>query len=1218
MLTEQIRYILGLDLGVGSVGWAAVLINDENEPYRILDLGSRIFASEGNSMEDRRVARGIRRVLRRRRRRVIRTKNLFGRYGYLTKEQIKAIYQTKGEAMPDPYQLRIKGKKERLTLEELAIILIHYAKGRGFKSNRKIQENEASESKSANEEQKLLFAKQQMESRLAEKQKEDATYTFTDLLLEDQKVSKRIRNTNGEYLHGVTRKMIEQEVTMILDKQIEFGLVCEDFKEEYLKILLFQRKFSEGPDEPSPYHNPFEQMIGKCSFTQESRAPKSSLSYELFTLVQKLHDIRFRYPNEKENSSLSVEQIKKLVSLARQSKKITYKTVRDVVGADIYFTGLMLSKKDYQSIVDSLKKDDTLDMKTLIEKKKGEVEIFKLKNFAKLAKNLRDQFGKNFTLSDQQYDMIADCLSRNKSDEEIENYLYNRNKNRLVLNDVELPSEVIEAVLKMDDKDYKEFGKVSFSFLYKVLPSMIEEGLDYTKACNKHFGDHRKQKVNEEDFGLVPVIDEILANLEMTITNKAVIRTLVESRKVVNAVIRKYGKPFEIHVEMARELTKSEDERKEIFNEQLSNQACNDSLKYQIYSQHPAIFGSIEGVKSADLIKYKLFIEQKGLCPYTLLKTGSESEAKINERELFTNLYEVDHIVPYSISFDDRIMNKVLVKRERNQEKGNKLPMESFGGNEGESKYLNWVKNNYNISFEKKDRLMAKKVSDQMLNDYRARTLNDTRYAIKAFKDILVYSFPSVKVRSYTGQVTAKLRGVWQLNGLTHSYESDDYRVKNEISEDVKELYDKLSNMILNHVTRKAKEYVEVERKLKQAIDGEKKNRENHLHHALDAVVIACATDSIRRRVEMQEMTLRQKGEKNLVYYVPEFDEETGEYVKSHIVKKSYEEYRKELEKTQNYERGKLFPVPYVGFVEEVILRTYEMDKEILQYRLSQLPQYQDVDVKDISPLFVSHHYSTKISGRLHKATFYGLKETEEGKVLTERMMITSDKFDKKKLDKIFDVEKTQSYIYSAVKDWLGSYKNGAEAYEKQKRLPINKNGNPIKKVKLVAGELKEEFSVKQNTNQYVEKENVLQIHVYKRKNDEKLYFVGMDRFRLMNLENREDLNLVLWYGQNKSNLNLKKSELKANGFVDKPMVLYKGQIVAIELKNGAKGLAKVGGCASGFFEVHSILGDACDLIEAGFFQEFRKRQYLLTVSTIKSIKPISVDILGKIHSNVL
>ena len=85
IIMKKERYILGLDLGTGSVGWSCVAVDDNNQPKRIINLNSRIFEPAPSSMEDRRIARGMRRVLRRRRARGNNTKQLFINYRYLSR-----------------------------------------------------------------------------------------------------------------------------------------------------------------------------------------------------------------------------------------------------------------------------------------------------------------------------------------------------------------------------------------------------------------------------------------------------------------------------------------------------------------------------------------------------------------------------------------------------------------------------------------------------------------------------------------------------------------------------------------------------------------------------------------------------------------------------------------------------------------------------------------------------------------------------------------------------------------------------------------------------------------------------------------------------------------------------------------------------------------------------------------------------------------------------
>lgn len=1215
-MAQKYNYILGLDMGVGSVGWGCVLIDDNEEPIRILDLGSRIFDSSSNALEDRRVARGTRRLLRRRKGRVKFVKTLFHKYHYLDDNTLENIYGRKGISLPDVYQTKLKGKNDKLSYEELYLVLVHYAKGRGFKSNRKKDENNVKDSGATNDEQKLLFAKKRTESELALLKENNSSATITNLIIATGEKNNKIRNTSGEYSIGVTREMIEEEVAILLDKQIEFGLITEEFKKTYMNALLFQRNFADGPDEPSQYHKPLEKMIGMCKYTGEPRAARSSYSYELFVIVQKLRDIRYRIKGEKDDYRLTTDQIKELIDMLNDRKEIKYSHVYKLINnTNAYFPSLSLNNKQRMEVIDRVRENPGLDLNQAYNEEKLKTSIGKLKSYSSLYNGLKKCVDVS-ELNSKQYDLIAECLSRNKSDSEIQLFL---DGNRSILKDVELPDNVKSAVLELDDKDYTQFGKVSLSFIYKVLPLMIENDMDLSAAIMECFG---KDNTNEyiESYEVIPVISEILEKLDKTINNKAVVRTIVETRKVVNAVIKLYGKPKRIHVEFARELTKSEDERKNIQNEQEANQLYNDALRNQIfrkYINNP--FRTINAIKGEDLIRYKLFIEQKGIDPYTLAATNNEHKARINELELFTNEYEIDHIIPFSITHDDRICNKVLVHKKENQEKSNTVPGKYYENSIGYNKYENWIKTEYHTSLDKKNRLLTKEITDSLIEDYKARTINDTRYAVKAFSEILKTTFPDITVETFTGQITAKLRGVWGLNGLTTSYKSENYKVPREENATLQAKYEKLSDLIEKGVSRNSKEYKEAAKELTNVIKGEEiKNRDNHMHHAVDAVILAVATTKLRRRIEMFEiMSNSDEYVNNKIEYTEKYIDDNGE-VKIRKIIKTYDELAADVE-IYNQDQKKRYPVPY-GFDElhkgdfktEVILRAYEMNEDKLHNELEKLPNYKDVNIREIKPLFVSHFYSAKINGRLHKASMMGRRETEKGSIKISRMAINSPKFDSKTLEKIYDKEKSM-YVYNSVKEWLDGYKNGEEAFTgHNKMLPLNKNGNVIKKVTIDNDLIKEEFEIKKNSGQYVVKEDVVQVHVYQRENDDKLYFVGMDRFRVMNIDTRDDIPLVLWFGQGNSRIETTKKELSNIGFTNSPQLFIKGQTVEVELRNGAKANCTLVGFTSGMLEVGSITGDYDDLLVGGLFQNYRNR-YQLTVSTIKSIRPISVSVLGKI-----
>ena len=145
-MEEKFQYRIGLDIGITSVGWAVLQNNSQDEPVRITDLGVRIFDVAENPKNGdalaapRRDARTTRRRLRRRRHRLERIKFLLQENGLIEMDSFMERYY-KGN-LPDVYQLRYEGLDRKLKDEELAQVLIHIAKHRGFRSTRKAETKE--------------------------------------------------------------------------------------------------------------------------------------------------------------------------------------------------------------------------------------------------------------------------------------------------------------------------------------------------------------------------------------------------------------------------------------------------------------------------------------------------------------------------------------------------------------------------------------------------------------------------------------------------------------------------------------------------------------------------------------------------------------------------------------------------------------------------------------------------------------------------------------------------------------------------------------------------------------------------------------------------------------------------------------------------------------------------------------------------------------------
>ena len=1015
---------------------------------------------------------------------------------------------------------------------------------------------------------------------------------ISEMFLKDPKFKNRIRNTTDDYKMSVSREMYEKEIEKVLEAQIKFGLIDENFKNAYLEIWKRQRHYSKGPGysfykengvlkkKVSPYGDEkslISRMTGVCKFDHQPRAPKGAPSAEKFVLLEKLVNLRYKINDDYQK--LTEKEINEIITLAQTKDKITYKDIVKVLDQEnVTFKNLNLNKKEYLKFLSSfkeklgLKKEEKLEYSTLTELQKemyhdllqiqklnitfGSLKVYNIfrKTFTKWNKKIWEEIKEDYSLLDE----IATILTDYKLDEDIKTAIERSNL---------IDNSYYEVIVQLPN--LKDHIMLSFNILYQIIP-LLMQGYRYDEAmlkCNINFS----QPFNQlEKFDLLPPISQ-----EHEIRNQRVIRSLTQCRRVVNAIIKKYGLPEEIKIETARELAKSRTERNEIEKTQKENFEQNQETKQQLLEWLPNVFKTIDYISSTDLLKYKLWKEQGERCAYSL--------EKITLEEIFDkNAVQIDHILPYSRTFDDSYFNKALVLTKYNQEKREKTPYEWLGKSEKWNQFKNYILS-LNISDKKKDHYLLVKLTDEVANAMREQNLNDTKYISKYLVSFIKAHLNVKKVSSYSGSITGKLRGRWGLNGLTHSLESSDYHIK-------------------------AKNYDEL-----------KKNRENHLHHAMDALIIASITPSLQNKIIEYEKLYRfiNKKTSNQLqefidsnnYDIMQFaDVKTGE-----ITNISIKEYIEEGLKSGQLKTRKndplyylSYPLPYETFVEEVKLRVYERNVEVLRKNLETLKTYSKEELQTVHPIYPSFA-KPKLSGALHKETISGY--LKDRNLLTNRVSVIEEKFTQEKLEQIIDKESGSLEVYNSVNKWLIGYKNGKEAYEAQ-GFPINeKTGNIIKKIKLGT-----EYNNKGHfiNNGFVEKEDIYQIDIYQKEGEDKLYFVGYDLFDLAQIKNEKDFDLVLWYGQGNAKINMKYSQLQ------KQYKLYlqlgRNQLIKITQINKVSAIAYTTGFSSGLFEIKSMLGDGRDLYgENKMFSKERSR-YQLTISTIEEIKKLSISTLGEIN----
>lgn len=716
----RMKYAIGLDIGIASVGYAVLALDHEENPWGIIRLGSRIFDVAENPKDGaslalpRREARSVRRRLRRHHHRLERIKNLLINTELITKDELLHLYDGN---LSDVYELRVKALDYSVTNAELTRILLHLAQRRGFKSNRKSDANDK-------EAGQLLEAVSANTKRM----QENHYRTVGEMFYKDDLFSKYKRNKGGTYLTTVHRDMIAAEARTILEKQFALGndICTQDFIDKYLSILLSQRQFDEGPGEPSPYAgNQIANIIGKCTFEpNEHRAAKASYSFERFNLLQKVNHLRLLL--EGKSIALDNEQRKKIIALAHEKADLRYSHIRKALGLD---EKVLFNTITYNEDV------------TVIEKK---TKFNFLPAYHQIKKALAEDMQK---LTTEQLDNIGQILSTYKSD----------NKRTEELSALGLEKKIIDALLGING--LSKFAHLSLKALRKINP-YLEEGKIYNEACAAAGYDF-KGHANTQKTELLPAYKEEMDD----ITSPVARRAIAQSIKVINAIIREQKcSPVYINIELAREMAKGFDERTQIDKANKENQAKNERIMERIRTEFHK-----SNPSGMDLIKLKLWEEQDGRSPY--------SQKAISINRLFEPGYvDIDHIVPYSISFDDSFKNKVLVFSDENRDKSNRLPIaylqSKFGAKAAEN-FMIWAQSNIK-DYKKRQKLLKREITEEDINKFKERNLQDTktisRFLYNYINDYLLFA-PSdtgkkKRVTAVNGTITAYLRKRWGINKI--------------------------------------------------------------------------------------------------------------------------------------------------------------------------------------------------------------------------------------------------------------------------------------------------------------------------------------------------------------------------------------------------------------------------------------------------------------------
>ncbi len=953
----SLRYTLGLDIGIASVGWA-VLKNDINGvPIKIEDLGAVAFSAaeptgkvqkkKSNSKtpaptlaSNLRKIRCPRRTIRRKRHRKDRIKQLIQQNGIMTRVEMAEMFEH-SQFETSVYELRVQALERALTKQEFVRVLIHLAQRRGYKSNSKSEEAKDKE----NGKVKIAISenKQCME--------ENGYRTIGEMLLNDDRFWEHNHdgtkifvphNHPDDYRTTVERSMVEDEIRLIFSRQRALGVpyATSEFEEAYLKIWGGQRNFDDGPGYEIPPKddgtegkysryggNMIEKMLGHCTFEKnEPRAAKGSYSAEYFRLLQDVNHLRL-VKNNGESCALTREQKQIYIDLVMKSAAASYAQLRKKLelSNDISFNMLRYGSDEIGKV----------------ERKK----LGHMKFYHEMRKALNTvQKDAISTVSWEQRDEIARILLCYKSDD-------NRKSK---LSDLGIQSDFIPALLTLSTS---KTAHLSVKALRKLIP-YLEEGMTYAEACKEVYGEQKNAVTKKNKLSLFDI---------EPINNPVVRRAVAKTIRVINAVVRKYGPPEVVRVELAREMGKSKADRDKIDAEQKANAKRNEELRQQIKK--------IKGAEPTgqDIVKFKLFQEQKGVCLY--------SGKNIEIDRLFkpeAEYVEIDHIIPYSISLDNSYANKVLVLKEENQNKGRRTPYEYFGADSERWQRFETLVNTQVHNWKKKRNLLTQALSEEQKNGFKQRNLVDTQYIARVIYNLINDHLQFAETGKYD-----KKRRTQAVNGA-----------------------------ITAHVRKRL---------------GIQKIREDgDLHHAADAVVVACVSPSMIQKIT-QYTKHRECIRKTKEGYL---DTETGELMTREAYDAKY---------------SPRFPAPWERFRQELEARLSDNPaEEIARLHLATYDSEEE-----IKPVFVSRKPKRKTTGAAHKDTIY--RKTDGGYI--DKVPLTKLTLDKKtgEIEKYYAPE-SDRLLYEALKKRLKEFDGNAkeafaEPFYKPKR--DGTRGPLVKKVKL-------------------------------------------------------------------------------------------------------------------------------------------------------------------------
>lgn len=818
------KKILGLDLGNSSIGWAFVWESENEKPF-IIDAGVRIIKFDNfintktnkeskdpitdfmcgrgiSSNAKRTLQRSARRKLQRYKQRrknlikILKENNFINNDAILSEHDNYSTFET--------YRLRAKSVTEEISLDDFSRILLMINKKRGYKSSRKIisqNDTESSEYLESinNRSKELNIDKLTIGQYLMNKLNDNPNYSLKNQIFYRQ-----------DYL---------DEFNIIWESQKQYHKELKEELKEKIRdnIIFYQRNLKSQKD-----------LISFCEFESQEKeieingkkkiitigskvCPKSSPLFQEFKIWQILNNIEvidkdnIERPLEQEEKEILFTELSLKNKLSKlEALKLLFKNYKelDLNYKDIEGNRTQASLfKAYQKIIEL--------------SGNGEYNFSNMQSYEiiDIVKTVFDTLGINTNIL-----YFDSALDTNEFEKQPMHSLWhliysfnednhNHGNDKLITNlskkfgfNKEYAKIIADTIFQDD------YGSLSTKAIKKILPH-LKDGNKYDIACAYAGYNHSKESLTKEEIENKILKDNLDYIQQNSLRNPIVEKILNQMVTVVNDLIKVYGIPDEIRIELARELKSSAKEREQ--QTKAINKTTNENNKYEELIRKE--FG-FPHVSKNDITRYRLYLELEENGFKTLY-----SNTYISRDKIFSKEFDIEHIIPQAKLFDNSFSNKTLELRSVNIDKSNSTAYDFVSdkyGEEGLEQYINRIDNLFKkgkISKTKYKKLKMK--LSEIPNDFIDRDLRETQYISKKAKQMLL-SITKV-VTSTSGTITDRLRKDWGLINVMQDLNWDKY--------------DKLG-------LTEVKENKEG-KKLYHIKDWSKRN--DHRHHAMDAIVIA-------------------------------------------------------------------------------------------------------------------------------------------------------------------------------------------------------------------------------------------------------------------------------------------------------------------------------------------------------------------------------------------